>query len=84
MTIYTNICVLKTQRDEKLYVRQIGTVQGKNQADGILGYIGDDYIQEPLGGHHTFSFTVTQNGDFAANASDLLVSQTKGITSYFI
>ena len=67
---------------KKLYVLQIGTVQGKYQTDGILGYIGDDYVQEPLRGHTTHSFSVPQNGDFTADAPGLFVSQTEGTLTY--
>ena len=44
-------------------VQQIGTVQGKYQPDGILGYIGDDYILEPLGGQKAVTFSVPENCD---------------------
>ena len=30
---------------------------------GILGYIGDDYIVEPLGGQTTFTLSVPENGN---------------------
>jgi len=40
-----------------------GTLFGKYQADGILGYIGDDYIVEPLGGQTTFALSVPENGN---------------------
>ena len=61
---------------------QIGTIQGKYQPDGILGYIGDDYILEPLGGQANFSFSVPQNGDRTADASVIpscfVLSKRKG------
>ena len=50
-------------------VYQIGTIQGKYQPDGILGYIGDDYILESLGGQSTFTFSVPQNEDPITDAS---------------
>ena len=37
-----------------------GTVQGKYQPDGILGYIGDDYILEPIGGKTAIAFSVPE------------------------
>jgi len=40
-----------------------GTLFGKYQADGILGYIGYDYIVEPLGGQTTFTLSVPENGN---------------------
>ena len=36
----------------------LGTIQGKYQKDGVLGYIGDDYILKPLGGRHETSFII--------------------------
>ena len=43
-----------------LFVQQTGTVQGKYQPDGILGYIGDDYILEPLGSQTVFTFSIPE------------------------
>ena len=37
-----------------------GTVQGKYQPDGILGYIGDDYILEPIEGKTAITFSVPE------------------------
>ena len=51
------------------FAYRIGTIQGKYQPDGILGYIGDDYILEFLGGQSTFRFSVPQNGDLITDAS---------------
>ena len=41
--------------------KKTGTVQGKYQPDGILGYIGDDYILEPIGGKTAINFSVPEN-----------------------
>ena len=47
----------------------IGTIQGKYQPDGILGYIGHDYVLESLGGQSTFKFSVPRNEDLVTDAS---------------
>lgn len=47
----------------------IGTVQGKYQPDGVLGYIGDDYILQPLGEQTRFNFFVPWNGALTPDAS---------------
>lgn len=40
-----------------------GTIQGKYQPHGILGYIADDYILEPLGGQTTVTFFIPERAD---------------------
>lgn len=40
---------------------QKGTNQAKHHKDGTLGYIGDDYILEPIGAQSVVAFYVPEN-----------------------
>ena len=38
-----------------------GTTDGKYQKEGTLGYIGEDYIEEPLAGRENVTFHVPRS-----------------------
>ena len=47
--------------DVEVVITFAGTIDGKYQPDGVLGYIGDDYILQPLQGEATINFTIPQS-----------------------
>lgn len=54
-----------------------GTVHGKSQPEGILGYIGDDYIRKPIGGKTAITFSVPET---SRNTQGFIPEKACGIT----